>query len=111
MITDFFMNALPWVACGLMVAIICAGTYYTTRKKQSGDAPEPSDGKPEKATPLSAYYYIASSIGYAAALIIMFCGNDTSHGIVWMCIASMFMCIGSAQVAKERKKKDGDGVK
>lgn len=103
------MNALPWVACGLMAAIICTGTCCTTRKQQSDDAHGTSSGKREKATPLSACCYIAFSIGYATALSLMFGGNDTSHGTVWMCIASMFMCIGSAQVAKERKKKDTDG--
>lgn len=109
MITEFFLSALPWVACGLMVAIICTGFYYTTANKKENAGCTQTEGKCGKTAPLATYFYIASSIGYAAALIIMFCGNDTSHGIVWMSISSMFLCIGSAQTLKEQKKKDSDG--
>ncbi len=109
MITEFFLSALPWVACGLMVAIICTGFYYTTANKKENAGCTQTEGKCGKTAPLATYFYIAALIGFVTAFILWLSDHGTSHAIVWMSISSMFLCIGSAQTLKEQKKKDSDG--
>ena len=51
-------------------------------------------------------YYNAAVFFYLAAAINIFGGNDTSMGVVWLCLGSTFLCLGSVWLNKTKKKDE-----
>ena len=51
-------------------------------------------------------YYTAAVFFYLAAAINIFGGNDTSMGVVWLCLGSTFLCLGSVWLNKTKKKDE-----
>lgn len=49
-------------------------------------------------------YYTASVCFYLAAAIQFFSGNDTSMGVVWLCLGSTMLCLASVWLNKMKKK-------
>ena len=47
--------------------------------------------------------YIASFVCYICA-IIWFCGSSSSSGIMWLCIGSANLCLGSAWLIRSRDR-------
>lgn len=45
--------------------------------------------------------FIASAIGFMS-------GNDNSMAIVWLCLGSSFLCLGSTHKKKENNKANTD---
>ena len=50
---------------------------------------------------VSALFLIASAIGFMS-------GNDNSMAIVWLCLGSSFLCLGSTHKKKENNKANTD---
>lgn len=51
-------------------------------------------------------YYTAAVLFYLTAAINIFGGNDTSTGVVWLCLGSTFLCLGSVWLNKMKKKDE-----
>ena len=47
----------------------------------------------------SVLFFIASAIGFAS-------GNENSMAIVWLCLGSSFLCLGSTHKKKENNTDD-----
>ena len=50
---------------------------------------------------VSALFLIASAIGFMS-------GNDNSMAIVWLCLGSSFLCLGSTHKKKDNNKANTD---
>ena len=48
-------------------------------------------------------YYIASFVCYICAMI-WFCGSSSSLGIMWLCIGSENLCLGSVWLIRSRDR-------
>lgn len=59
---------------------------------------------------LTVLYSITSLICYIAG-ILNFLSDDVSGGLVFVCIASSFLCLSFSNNSKNRKKDDTDGDK
>ena len=46
-------------------------------------------------------FFISSAIGFMS-------GNDNSMAIVWLCLGSSFLCLGSTHKKKENNKANTD---
>ena len=103
MITEFFYAALPWVACGLIVAICAAASYRTVRKKRSDADDDASDNK-QADNSMSVAFYTVAVISYVTSLFMLAGKHDGSYSsfTVWMAIGSMFMCIASVKRIKNK---------
>lgn len=55
----------------------------------------------------SILFYIAAALFYLAAIVYLV-GRDTSTGIVWLCLGSTFLCLGSAKRQKSQKNADSN---
>ena len=53
----------------------------------------------------SLIFYIVSILFYVAAIITFLTGNHNSTGIIWLCLGSTFLSIGTS-----RRKKEGSDV-
>ncbi|MGN1263539.1 MAG: hypothetical protein ACI4TW_05835 [Prevotella sp.] len=98
MILDFFFAALPWVSCGLMMAVIAVGSYSASKIKAEGD-------KEKGLRRRAISFYIASVLMYFTAAMLHFakdCGMSSS--VVWVSIGSMFLCFGSVDMMKSNGK-------
>lgn len=51
-------------------------------------------------------YYVSAVLFYAAAAINLLGGDNTSTGIVWLCLGSTMLCLGSVWLNKAKKKDD-----
>ena len=49
----------------------------------------------KKETKKSILFYAASALLYMASLISFISGNDNSMAVVWLCLGSSFLCLGS----------------
>ena len=106
MISDFFYAALPWVTCGLMVAVITAGSFSAAKIKTAGDEVKALRRR-------SRSFYIASALMYFTAMALYLSeDHGTSSSVTWMCIGSMFLCFGSVDTMKANaKEKEKDNTK
>lgn len=52
----------------------------------------------------SICFYIVSVLFYLAAIISFVEGNDNSMGVVWLCLGSSFLCLGSVHKKQENDK-------
>ena len=59
--------------------------------------------KPKEYKISSTLFYIAAVLLYLAAFINVFGGNNTSMGIIWLCLATTFLCLGSAFLKKSKE--------
>lgn len=51
-------------------------------------------------------YYISAMLFYAAAAINLLGSNNTSTGVVWLCLGSTMLCLGSVRMNKTKKEND-----
>lgn len=56
----------------------------------------------------SALFYIASVLFFIASAISFASGNENSMAIVWLCLGSSFLCLGSTHKKKENDKTTTD---
>ena len=57
-------------------------------------------------------YYIASFCFYAAAIINFTSNRGNSMGVVWLCLGSTMLCLGSVWLNKSKKsEKDKEEIK
>lgn len=101
---DFFFAAWPWVACGLMVAVILSSLVKHKGAKKTSSA--------------STAWYIASSLMYSAAVVAMVeDGEFSSDSITWMCFGSAYLAIGAGlqnktkATNKKGRETDNDRTK
>ena len=93
MLHDFMISAWPWIAIGLAMAILA--TYFLNAKKQ---------GKKQK---ISTAWFVVSLLNYSVAIMTYLSeGNFTSNVITWGCLGSAFLCIGAAQLHKEKNDSE-----
>ena len=52
----------------------------------------------KKETKKSILFYAASALLYMASLISFISGNDNSMAVVWLCLGSSFLCLGSTHL-------------
>ncbi|MGM9712927.1 MAG: hypothetical protein ACI3Y5_02260 [Prevotella sp.] len=103
MIHDFFMSALPLVACGLIMAIVAVFADKTVRNRNNS-----VDEKASRPTnKLSAGFYIASAMSYVTSVVMWIADGDMSSGLVWMCLGSTSLCLGAAEANKAKRKDEG----
>ncbi len=53
--------------------------------------------------------FVASLLFYVAAAVSHFTSSDTSMTVIWICLGSTFMCLGSVQknkLDKDEKTKE-----
>ncbi len=50
----------------------------------------------------STLYFIVAALFYGVSAISFANGNQTSMAVVWLCLGSLFLCLGSSQANKER---------
>lgn len=90
MVKDFFFAAWPWVACGLMVAVILAS--FVSRKDSKNNVSA------------SAAWYVASSLMYSAAVVAYVAeGEMSSDVITWMCLGSAYLTFGAVAGVNNKK--------
>lgn len=53
-------------------------------------------------------FYIASFFFYIASIIGFVSGNSNSMAVVWVCLGSSFLCLGSAHEKKENDETNTD---
>lgn len=52
-------------------------------------------------------YYISAVLFYVVAAInLLGDNNDTSMGVVWLCLGSTMLCLGFVWLNKSKKKND-----
>ena len=56
----------------------------------------------------SILFYIASVLFFIASAIGFTSGNESSMAIVWLCLGSSFLCLGSTHKKKENNKTNTD---
>ena len=56
----------------------------------------------------SILFYIASVLFFIASAIGFTSGNENSMAIVWLCLGSSFLCLGSTHKKKENNKTNTD---
>lgn len=54
----------------------------------------------------SILFYVASTLFYVAAIINLAGGNRNSMAVVWMCLGSAFLCLGSLHKKKDKESRD-----
>ena len=54
----------------------------------------------------STLFYVAAVLFYLAAILNIFCGNNTSMGIVWLGLGSTFLGLGSLYLKKNKENKE-----
>ena len=54
----------------------------------------------------SILFYIASVLFFIASVIGFTSGNERSMAIVWLCLGSSFLCLGSTYKKKENNTDD-----
>ena len=62
----------------------------------------------EKGINKSILFYIASVLFFIASAIGFASGNENSMAIVWLCLGSSFLCLGSTYKKKENNKTNTD---
>ena len=62
----------------------------------------------EKGINKSILFYIASVLFFIASAIGFTSGNENSMAIVWLCLGSSFLCLGSTHKKKENNKTNTD---
>ncbi len=50
-------------------------------------------------------FYLISAAFYAVS-VFNFIDKDSSQAVIWMCLGSTFLCLGSVELSK-KKKSDG----
>ena len=56
----------------------------------------------------SILFYIASVLFFIASALGFTNGNESSMAIVWLCLGSSFLCLGSTHKKKENNKTSTD---
>ena len=56
----------------------------------------------------SILFYVVSVLFFIASAIGFMSGNDNSMAIVWLCLGSSFLCLGSTHKKKENNKTNTD---
>ena len=56
----------------------------------------------------SILFYIASVLFLVASAIGFTSGNENSMAIIWLCLGSSFLCLGSTYKKKENNKTNTD---
>jgi len=51
-------------------------------------------------------FHLASILFYVASIITFASGNDNSMGVVWLCLGSAFLCLGTTLSRKERQASE-----
>ena len=54
----------------------------------------------------STLFYVSAVLFYLAAIINIVGGNNTSMSIVWLCLGSTFLCVGSLHSKKSKESND-----
>ena len=104
MIMDFFYAALPWVACGLIVAICAAASFREKKHRDSDGQGDDADDSKQADRRMSATFYTVAVISYVTSLLMLAGKHDNSYSsfTVWLAIGSMFMCIGAAMMNRKK---------
>ncbi len=50
----------------------------------------------------SVLFYVAAILFYVAAIITFINGNNNSTGIIWLCLGSANLCLGSVFLIKSK---------
>ena len=53
-------------------------------------------------------FYLSGALFYLASIINFIFGNDTSMGVVGLCLGSAFLCLGSASLKKSKENSEDD---
>lgn len=56
----------------------------------------------------SGLFYVASVLFFMASAISFASGNENSMAIVWLCLGSSFLCLGSTHKKKKNDKTNTD---
>ena len=56
----------------------------------------------------SILFCIASVLFFIASMISFISGNEKTMAIVWLCLSSSFLCLGSIYKKKENDKTNSD---
>lgn len=54
-------------------------------------------------------FYLVSAAFYVAS-VINFIDRDSSQAVMWMCLGSTFLCLGSVELSKQKKSDGKDGT-
>ena len=56
----------------------------------------------------STLFYVSAVFGFLTAITNIVGGNNTSMGIVWLCLGATFFCLGSLYLimSKENNEKE-----
>lgn len=57
---------------------------------------------------LSILYYLAAA-GFSAVFIIRMIDGGFSDNVVWLCLASANLCLGTAAFSRNKKNDNNDG--
>lgn len=56
----------------------------------------------------SICYYIAAVASYVASIVFLTSNDSNNRGVIWLCIGSAMLCLGSAFLMKSNKKDKKD---
>lgn len=54
----------------------------------------------------STLLYVSASLYYLSAIINFAVGNHNSTAVLWLCLGSTFLCLGSVYSKKSEENKD-----
>lgn len=54
-------------------------------------------------------FFLVSAAFYAVS-VFNFIDRDSSQAVLWMCLGSTFLCLGSVELSKEKKSDGKDGT-
>lgn len=86
---DFITAAMPFITCGLMVAIFAVSNFSEKSKEEE-------NGK-------NSSYYITAMLWFLTAILTMI-SSDTSSYTVYLCLGAFMLCLGEAD--KKRKSRE-----
>jgi len=86
---DFITAAMPFITCGLMVAIYAVSNF-------SEKSMEEENGK-------NSSYNITAMLWFLTAIITMI-GSDTANYTVYLCLGAFMLYLGEAD--KKRKRRE-----
>jgi len=101
-VLDFITAAAPFIVCGLMIAIIAVAFAVSKVDKESTEMKESKRR--------SNSYFTVGLLWYACTLI-SFLGTDSSSYVTYLCLGSMFLCLGAAELNKQKKEVQEDNEK
>lgn len=90
MIMDFITAAMPFITCGLMVALSAVSRLSE------------NSGKEEKNGRFNSYH-VTAILWFMTAILTM-TSSDTSSYTVYLCLGAFMLCLGEAD--KKRKSQE-----